>query len=167
MAPSDREPSEGTLERALALAYRHLGRRERTAAEVLRYLEDRDFAPAVAAEAVAELRELGTIDDARYARLFAQDKRELEGWGSERIDRTLRERGLDRELIAAALGAQDREQELEQALGLLRRRCPEPPTDRRERDRALGILLRKGYESDLALEALQLHADPAGARLSR
>jgi hypothetical protein len=36
----------------------------------------------------------------------------------------------------------------------LRRRFAEPPSDRRTRERALGVLIRKGYESDLALEAL-------------
>ncbi len=162
-----REPSEGTLERALALAYRHLGRRERTERELLEHLQAKGIADGIAAEAVAELCELGYVDDARYAQLFAQDKRGLEGWGRERIARSLRERGLSRELIEQALAGQDGEQELEQALAVLRRRCPAPPIERRERDRALGILLRKGYESELALEAVQLHAASASSRALR
>ena len=153
----ERQPSEGTVERALAVAYRYVGRRERTEHELLEHLQARDFADAIAGEAVSELRGLGYVDDARYARLFAQDKRGLEGWGRERIARVLRERGVSRELIEVALDDQDREQELEAALVVLRRRCPEPPRERRERDHALGILLRKGYESELALEALQVH----------
>ena len=161
---ADREPSEGTLERALAAAYRHIGRRERTERELREHLQARDFASEIVAEAVAELVELGYVNDSRYAQLFAQDKRALEGWGSERIARALSERGLSRDLIAEALGGQDREQELAQAVEVLRRRCPDPPRERRERDRARGILLRKGYESDLALEALQLHAGASGAR---
>ena len=160
-------PSEGTVERALGLAYSYLGRRERTERELRQYLENKDITAAIADEAVAELVELGYIDDARYARLFAQDKRALEGWGGERIARTLRERGLARELIELALEGQGREDELEQALALLQRRCPEPPVERRERDRALGILLRKGYESELALEAVQLHAGSSQARTLR
>jgi hypothetical protein len=32
------------------------------------------------------------------------------------------------------------------------------PADRRERERALGVLLRKGYESELALDALHAYA---------
>jgi regulatory protein len=47
---------------------------------------------------------------------------------------------------------------MDRALAVLRRRFPQPPEDRRERDRALGVLLRKGYESDLALDALAVHA---------
>jgi regulatory protein len=37
---------------------------------------------------------------------------------------------------------------------VLRQRFPSPPRDRRERERALGILLRKGYDIELALDAL-------------
>ena len=40
--------------------------------------------------------------------LFAQDKRELEDWGSERIRRTLRARGVERELIDARAARGDR-----------------------------------------------------------
>jgi regulatory protein len=48
--------------------------------------------------------------------------------------------------------------ELDRALGLLRRRFSIPPRDRRERDRALGVLIRKGYDPDLALDAITAYA---------
>ena len=47
---------------------------------------------------------------------------------------------------------------MERALELLRRRFPAPAGDRRERDRALGVLVRKGYDVDLALDAIAAHA---------
>jgi regulatory protein len=40
-------------------------------------------------------------------------------------------------------------------VALLRRRFPTPPSDDRERTRALGVLLRKGYECELAHEAIR------------
>jgi regulatory protein len=43
-------------------------------------------------------------------------------------------------------------------VALLRRRMPEAPTTLRERDRALGILVRKGYALDVAHAALRRHA---------
>jgi len=149
-------------ERALALAYRYVGRRERTIEELRSHLAARDVEPNLIVDTVATLVEQGLLDDARFARLFVEDKRALEDWGSERIARTLRERGVERELVEAALaegGAHGNE--LERALGLLRRRCPQPPVEHRERERALGILLRKGFETDLALEALRAYGrDP-------
>ena len=115
--------------------------------------------PAVADQVVTELIELGYLDDARYAARFAEDRRRLDGWGSERIARRLRELGVDREHIDAALADQDPEEEMEAALELLRRRCPAAAVDpRQERDRALGILIRRGYAPELAFDALRRHA---------
>jgi regulatory protein len=93
--------------------------------------------------------------------LFAQDKRELAGWGSERIRSGLIARGIDRELVDEALGdagAAEETTELERALALLSCRFPSPPHERRERDRALGLLIRRGYDPDLALDALAAYA---------
>jgi len=147
-------------QRALECAYAYLNTRDRTVAEVQRRLEQRGIGEPAARAALAVLTDQGVLDDARFVRLFVEDKRGLEQWGSERIRRTLRERGVDRELIEQSLAAGEDSDatELERALAVLRRRFPDPPRDRRERDRALGVLLRKGYDGELALEALAAHA---------
>lgn len=161
--PSDEE----RLARALGWAYAHVNRRERTAAEVRAHLERKGVSQATAETVVAELCEQRLVDDERFAAMFVDDKRRLEAWGVERIRRGLRERGIDRELAERALARADADagddpgapaSELERALELLRRRFPEPPRERRDRERALGVLLRKGYESELALDALAAHA---------
>ncbi len=153
---SDEDP-----QRALELAFTYLNRRELTEAELRRRLEGRGVDGATAAATVEALRGQGYLDDARFARLFTQDKRNLEQWGSERIRRALLERGVNRDLVAAALDEAPPEDELVRARTLLRRRFPAPLLDRRDRDRALGVLLRKGFDSDLALEALAGHAGDA------
>lgn len=150
--------------RALELAYRYLSRRERTVDELRRHLIEHDIDRSAAATTIQELTEQGYLDDARFARLFAQDKRELEQWGSERIKRALLMRGVDRELAESAIDRReavdgDAEGELDRALGLLRSRFPDVPRGQRERERALGILLRKGYEPELALDALAAYSD--------
>ncbi len=156
------EPSASDrLEHALALAYRHLNRRDRTVSEMQRHLQARGCAPEEIEAAIGTLAEQGYLDDARYARLFAEDKRELEQWGSERIQRALLERGVDRELVEQALAPGATGSEISRAVALLKRRFPTPPLDRRERERALGVLLRKGYESEVALDALVAYADCA------
>ena len=160
------EPSLGTeagLERALSLAYRYLNARERTQAEMRAYLRRKDIDPRDIERSMQVLVEQGYLDDARFAHLFVQDKRELEGWGADRIRQVLRTRGVDAEVAEEALAEheQDSEGEVERALAVLRRRFPSPPRERRERDRALGVLLRKGYDSELALEAISAHARAA------
>jgi len=158
-------PEDG-LQRALDAAYRYLGRRDRTEAELRQRLEQAGTTTPVLDEAIAILSEQNVLDDARYARLFVEDKRSLDQWGADRIRRTLASRGVDRELIEQALSAEDLEGdgdgELERAVELLRSRFPSPPRERKERDRALGVMLRKGYDSEVALDALAAYArDPA------
>ncbi len=156
---NDANDGEDGLQRGLTLAYRYLNRRDRTEAEVRAHLDGKGTAAADAEQAIANLRDQGYVDDARYARLLAEDKRNLEGWGSDRIRRTLASRGIDRELIEDALAGDDQEptSEIDRAVAVLSRRFPQPPQERRERDRALGVLLRKGYDLDLALDALARH----------
>jgi regulatory protein len=128
---------------------------------VRRHLEARGIGATAAEATVETLQDQGVLDDTRFARLFAQDKRHLEHWGSDRIRRALLERGLDRELVEATLSAGSPEDELERAHDVLRRRFPPAPLDPRDRERALGVLLRKGFDSELALEAVAGHGRDA------
>ena len=151
------DPAE-RLERARAIAWRALNQRDRTELELRGILAGKRVAPDEADDVVGELVEGGFVDDAQFARRFAEDRRRLAAWGAERIERRLRALGVAPEHVAAALGEQDHETELEAALALLRRRVPEVPATPRERDRALGMLVRKGYELELAHDALRRHA---------
>jgi regulatory protein len=145
---------ERELERAMRLAYRAVGSRERTVAELRTFLERKRVEPAAIDEAVIELTEAGFLDDARYAQRFADDKRELDRWGSERISRELHRRGIPPDLIELAVADRGREAELETALMVLQQRGA-PPRDDRERNRAWGLLVRRGYEAELAYEAVR------------
>ena len=81
----------------------------------------------------------------RYARRFAEDRRTLDDWGAERIERRLARMGVDPELIAARHRRRDPQR---RARRRGRRAAPAPPrsrpTDDRDRDRALGLLVRRG-----------------------
>ena len=152
------EDPEARLQLAREEAWRALNRRERTVAELARLLAAKRVEPPAIEAVVGELCEQGYLDDASYAQRFAEDRRRLDDWGAERIERKLLSLGVDRELIAAAVGEQDREGELGAALELLARRFHAPPQTPRERDRALGVLLRKGYGLELAHDAVRRHA---------
>jgi regulatory protein len=147
------------VDRAMAIAVRYLDHRERTVAEVRGKLREKEVEPDVAEEVLGELLELGTLDDARFARIFAEDRRLLDGWGAGRIERRLLELGVDREHVAAALAGDAEHDELGAAVALLRRRFPAPPETPREQQRALGHLVRKGYATELAYDALRAYAD--------
>jgi regulatory protein len=150
-------PSEERFQHALDAAYRFLGRRDRTVAEVRERLEAQQIDAEVVDEAIAELTRQGYLDDARYAHRFAEDRRTIDAWGAERIERRLLAVGVEPALIAAAIGERGASEELEAALTVLRRRFPHAPTDDRDRDRALGLLVRKGYDLDLAYDAVRTY----------
>jgi regulatory protein len=149
---------EVRLEHARALAWGALNRRERTEAELRALLARRRVDPEDAEVVVRELLETGYVDDVRFAERFADDRRRLDEWGGERIEQRLRALGVVPD-VARAAAARAAEEELEAAVGILRRRVPAPPTTPRERDRALAILLRRGYAPDVAYDALRR---PAG-----
>jgi regulatory protein len=150
-------PSEERLQHALELAYRYLGRRDRTVAEVRERLEAEQVEAAVIDATVAELQDQGYLDDARYAQRFVEDRRTIDAWGAERIERKLLAVGIDQALIAAALGERGAAEELEAAVAVLRRRFPHAPAGDRDRDRALGLLVRKGYDLELAYDAVRAY----------
>jgi regulatory protein len=144
---------EAELQAALESSFRYLGHRDRTVAEVRRHLERRDTAQPAIEGALAELARLGYLDDARFARRFAEDRRRLDAWGADRIERRLAELGVDRHDVAAALAAEH--DELATAVALLRRRLGRPPAEERERERALGLLARRGYDLEVAYDAVR------------
>jgi regulatory protein len=147
---------ERERERAIQLGYRAVGYRDRTVAEFRTFLERKRVEPEAIADAVVELTAAGLLDDARFARRFAEDKRELDLWGTERIARDLHRRGIAPDLIERVVADRSREAELETAVLLLEQRLPAPRDDR-DRDRAWRLLIRRGYDSDVAYEAVRRH----------
>jgi regulatory protein len=149
-------------ERAIDLAYRAIATRERTVSELRTYLERKRVGPRAIEAAVAELTQAGYLDDARFAHRFAEDKRALELWGSERISADLRRRGIEPGLIEQATHASSRSDELATALVLLAQRFPTALASDRERDKAWRMLVRRGYQPELAYEAVRAHERRAG-----
>jgi regulatory protein len=149
---------EARLQHALDLSYRYLGFRDRTVVEVRRHLESKRVEPDTIEQTVAELSDLGYLDDARFAQRFVEDRRTLDHWGNERIERKLLSAGVDAGLVTAALTAGDAaESQFSAALAILSRRFRTPPESDRDRDRALGFLVRKGYELEVAYDVIRVY----------
>jgi regulatory protein len=153
---SGRPPSErgGPPGDAYELAVAALRRKERTTHELAGWLEERGCEPSDVEAAISALTEFGELDDERFARRFAEDKRELRGWGPERIAAALHGRGLPDHLVAAALAPDSPEEQIRRASVLLARRVEPLATDA-ERNRALSYLTRRGYDYEIAYEAIR------------
>jgi len=118
------------------------------------WLAEHEVAEAEVEEVIALLVEAGAIDDASFARRYAEDKRNLAGWGPDRISKALQGRGVAREHIDAALSGDDEAAQLDRAIILLGDRGLTCESER-ERERALGLLVRRGYPLELAYEAVR------------
>jgi regulatory protein len=150
------------LQHALDLAFRYLGPRDRTELELRRYLEGKRVEPEAIEQSLASLREQGYLDDARFARQFAEDKRLLQEWGADRIERRLSALGVAQEIVRSVVSARAHDDELEAAAALLRRRFPVLGDDPRDQRRAVGVLVRKGYDGELAWDVVRAHARGGG-----
>jgi regulatory protein len=137
-----------------------LRRRERTVSELHAWLAERGFEAIQIEVALGRLTELGELDDERFAQRFAEDKRELSGWGPDRIRETLIARGVEQDLVDQALAADAPDQQVERAVSLLRTRGA-PLDDDSERAKALSFLARRGYQLELAYEAVRRHGREA------
>jgi regulatory protein len=146
---------QAQLQEALDLSFAYLGHRDRTVAEVRRHLERKRVEPAGIDGAIAELERLQYLDDARFARRFAEDRRRLDGWGADRIERRLLALGVEPDVAAAGIAAGGGRDALVAALEVLRTKVRRPPRTDRDRDRALGVLARRGYELELAYDAVR------------
>lgn len=139
---------------ALETALRALNRREHSRHELAERLRTRGFDEGEIANVTAELIDAGALDDERFARAFSEDKRELAGWGPERVAAALAERGVAEELIERCCGGEARAELIERARILLGERG-ERLDDDRSRARALGFLTRRGYAYEIAYEAIR------------
>ena len=100
---------------------------------------------------------MGELDDERFACRYAEDKRELRGWGAERIREALASRGVAPGLVDAALEADSHGAQVGRACDLLARRGRPLDADA-DRARALGYLTRRGYDYEIAHEAVRAAA---------
>jgi regulatory protein len=150
------QQQSGTLgsDDAYELALKALSYKERTESELRAWLAEREVAEAEVEEVIALLAEAGAIDDASFARRYAEDKRELAGWGPDRIRTALQGRGVAAAHIDAALAGEDQGRQRERAVALLSDRGMSCSSER-ERERALGLLVRRGYALELAYEAVR------------
>ncbi|HYU59492.1 MAG TPA: RecX family transcriptional regulator [Solirubrobacterales bacterium] len=139
---------------AFELALRALGRKERSSAELAEWLRERGAEEDEVEVAIGRLTEIGELDDERFAVRYAQDKRELAGWGAERIREALLERGIAPEHVEAAVCSDSEEIQVRRATDLLARRDRGLGSDA-DRASALGYLTRRGYSYEVAHEAIR------------
>jgi regulatory protein len=129
-------------------AFELLARKAWSARELTSRLKRRGACDEVAREVVSELAARGYLDDASFARFWAETRARGRRIGSRRLRQELLRKGISRELVAAAVAAAFAEgPEAERCLEAGRRRFPALLRRGSERapSRLRDYLLRRGY----------------------
>lgn len=137
----------------LAGALASISRKDRTEKEIRAWLDAQGCDAEMVEVLVAHLIENLAIDDARFAREYVRDKRELSAWGDERIRDALIDRGISRDLIDQAI-SDDEESQVTRAMRFLEVKGV-APVDDKARQRALGMLARRGFSAEDAYAAIR------------
>lgn len=142
-------------ERALYL----LGIRDYACRELEQKLHS-EATPDIAAAVVERLREVGLLDDERYAERMARSLSEYKQMPRRRVMQELQRRGVARDTATAA--AEEIEcEDFEQALAILRKRYYNKMTDRDARQRVVAALARRGFSYEAVRQAMQAFDDAA------
>lgn len=138
-------------QRALDKALRALGMRAHSEKEIVDKLERAGFDERTIAEVMAKLTEYNFTNDEDFARQWTQT-RAKRGLGPWRISQELRRKGIDTETVTEAVAEIDEEEAFEQAQTLALRQLRRGGD--RARKRAYDAMIRRGYDFDMAREAL-------------
>jgi regulatory protein len=150
--------SEATREeQARSLCLRLLTARARTRAELAGQLAKRGYPDGVSNRVLDRLGEVGLVDDADFAEQWVQSRRRTTGRGNRALAAELRTKGLDDDVISAALDGVNAGAERDKAVELVRKRLRRENLDGDEAKvarRLVGMLTRRGYSQTMAFETV-------------
>src|SRR6478736_8310304 len=155
-----REDPAKREEQARALCLRLLTARARTRAELEAQLAKRGYPDDVTVMVLDRLTDVGLVDDVDFAEQWVRSRRLNAGKGKRALAAELRTKGVDDDVIAAALADIDAGAERERAEQLvrdkLRRERLGDDDDAKVMRRLVGMLARRGYHQSMALDVVTL-----------
>jgi regulatory protein len=169
-----REPAEPTP--AIEVAVRFLGTRPRTRWEVERRLRRAGVEESQIAATVERLTELGYLDDAAFARWWAEQRDRHNPRGRRMVEAELRQRGVPREVIEAFRDEHDDPERVPEDAGLpgdeaqravealARHLRGRPlPSESKAVQRVGMYLMRRGFDADVVRATLRAAASGTDA----
>ena len=144
-------------EQARALCLRLLTARARTRAELEGQLAKRGYPDEVSQRVLDRLAKVGLVNDEDFAEQWVRSRRVNAGKGKRALAAELRNKGVDNDVITAALADIDAGAERERAEQLVRdklRREKLGDDDTKVARRLVGMLARRGYSQPMALDVV-------------
>jgi regulatory protein len=162
MTKSCPPPSTSELsreEQARALCLRLLTARARTRAELEGQLAKRGYSPEVGGRVLDRLAQVGLVDDVDFAEQWVLSRRVNAGKGKRALAAELQAKGVDDEVITAALAGIDAGAERQRAEKLVRDRLRREKLgdddDAKIARRLAGMLARRGYNQTMAFDVVK------------
>jgi regulatory protein len=151
-------------QRATEAAVRYLGMRPRSTQEIRDYLHRKGYSPETVDTAVGRLTARGYLDDAAFARWWAENRAQFRPRGPHLLRQELRKKGLASETIDETLTTQAETIDTDaQALALARGKLRSLHKNGLEPDviyrRLSGLLGRRGYGYDTIRTVLRTLRD--------
>jgi regulatory protein len=154
--PSTSEASRE--EQARALCLRLLTARARTRSELEGQLAKRGYPDEVNQRVLDRLARVGLVNDEAFAEQWVRSRRVNAGKGKRALAVELRNKGVDNDVITAALADIDAGAERQRAEQLvrdkLRRERLADGDDTKVTRRLVGMLARRGYTQSMALDVV-------------
>ena len=141
--------------RAVEAALHFLAARPRSVREVRDRLARRQFGEPAVEAALHRLRELSLLDDRVFTDFWTTQRRGRSPRGERLIVQELRSKGVDDELVQAAVRGSEDEAELAYRAGLTRLRALRGLDEQEFRRRLGAFLQRRGFDWDAARTALR------------
>jgi regulatory protein len=164
-APDDQEAAPVSAasreEQARAVCLRLLTARARTRAELAGQLTKRGYPDDVSERVLGRLADVGLIDDEDFAQQWVRSRQVNAGKAKRALAAELRTKGVDDEVIAAALADVDASAERQRAEQLVadklrRERLTDEADDVKVMRRLVGMLGRRGYGQSMALDVVKV-----------
>jgi regulatory protein len=155
-AELDRIAHEEQLHEARQYAFLLLSYKARTTSELKQRLARKGFSPDIVSHTLQRLTELKMVDDAWFARRFAEDRIAIGHKGKWRVRAELLKRGINRQQIDAAIAEAPDEVAAAKEVAakyLGRNRRLEPDVLRR---RLYALLARRGFSPDTIRQVIDL-----------
>src|SRR3984957_4743903 len=145
-------------EQARALCLRLLTARARTRVELAGQLTKRGYPDDVSRRVLDRLAQVGLVDDVDFAEQWVQSRRVNAGKGKRALAAEPRTKGMDNDVITAALADINAGAERESAEQLvrdqLRRERLGDDDDAKVMRRLVGMLARRGYSQSMAFDVV-------------
>ena len=138
-------------------ALTHLSATRKTEKQIREYLSGKGYLPAVVEYAVEKLRSYNFLNDGEYAEAYVEFAAKRKG--SRLIKMELRGKGISEKEIKGALDTLSEETELQSAKAILEKYMRGKTADKPTLQKAYRYLMGKGFDYEVAKEALSAFGD--------